>query len=157
MSDRKSIRWRSRGSLNILDSPQYHSLDAMSRAMQNGSDAQFPSVPLERWQRPAAAQYREAYGRLHLRYDTTLRRAILEAAATEKLPDMWLFLDASKPFPVISIHGATSDGLNLGIIARMTDRQPDMIIAHVPDRGHCPFLDELESLSVIRQILDLVT
>ncbi|MEM9551625.1 MAG: alpha/beta hydrolase, partial [Pseudomonadota bacterium] len=34
-------------------------------------------------------------------------------------------------------------------------RNPGMIVAEVPDRGHVPFLDEPQSLSVIHQILDL--
>lgn len=35
--------------------------------------------------------------------------------------------------------------------------RPDMIFADVADRGHVPFLDEPESLSVITQFLDRLT
>ena len=36
----------------------------------------------------------------------------------------------------------------------MQDRRPDMIATTVPDRGHVPFLDETQSLTAIRALLD---
>jgi hypothetical protein len=35
-------------------------------------------------------------------------------------------------------------------VAEMRARRPDMIFGQVPDRAHIPFLDEPESLAVIR-------
>jgi pimeloyl-ACP methyl ester carboxylesterase len=137
--------------------PEHADLDSLARAMQQSAQAQFPGVPLAVWRRQAAAQYRAADGRLHLRYDANLRRAILEAAASETLPDMWLFFRALKALPLGLIHGANSDILNMDIIARMQTEHPKMAVVHVPDRGHVPFLDEAESLAMIRQILERST
>jgi len=39
----------------------------------------------------------------------------------------------------------------------MQAMRPDMIFAIVPNRGHVPFLDEPESLSVISRFLDRLT
>ena len=39
----------------------------------------------------------------------------------------------------------------------MKARHPDMITAVVPGRGHVPFLDEPESLTAIRALLERTT
>jgi hypothetical protein len=36
----------------------------------------------------------------------------------------------------------------------MQDRHPGMIAATVPDRAHVPFLDETQSLTAIRALLE---
>lgn len=35
----------------------------------------------------------------------------------------------------------------------MQARRPDMIVAEVPDRGHVPFLDEPEALTVFDALM----
>ena len=51
------------------------------------------------------------------------------------------------------IRGANSDLLSRETAARMRDARPDLIFAEVPERGHCPFLDEPESLEAIERML----
>ena len=117
-------------------------------------EAEFPGVPLEVWRKQAEYQYRPTEGRLELRYDPNLHKALLEQAATEATPDMWMFFKALRDLPLGVLRGANSDILSHETLEEMRRRHPGLIAAEVPDRGHVPFLDEPQSLSLIRQILD---
>jgi pimeloyl-ACP methyl ester carboxylesterase len=134
--------------------PKTRDYDSCARAMLAASQTQFPDVPFAVWRRQAEAQFVEAEGRLDLRYDPALRRAVLELAASDSAPDLWLFFDALHGLPLGLIHGVNSDVLHISTVAEMKRRRPDMIVAHVPNRGHVPFLDEPESLAIIRTILE---
>jgi hypothetical protein len=39
----------------------------------------------------------------------------------------------------------------------MARRNPDLIVAHVPDRAHIPFLDEPEALAALTAWLERMT
>ena len=55
------------------------------------------------------------------------------------------------------IHGAGSDLLSDEAAAEMRRRQPDMIYGMVPGRGHFPWLDEEESVAVVREWVGVVS
>ncbi len=57
--------------------------------------------------------------------------------------------------PLALLRGANSDLLSVETAAQMQARRPDMLFAEVPNRGHIPFLDEPESLVIIRKLLAL--
>lgn len=133
--------------------PRQRDLDSAARHMQQDNAQAFPGVPFPVWRQQAEAQYRETDEGLALRYDPRLRHAILEQVASEKAPDLWLFFEALKTLPVGLLHGVNSDILLPETVAEMRRRHPGLIVAEVPDRGHVPFLDEPQSLEVIRAIL----
>ncbi|OWU70556.1 alpha/beta fold hydrolase [Marinibacterium profundimaris] len=133
--------------------PQVRDLDAAARQMQAENAHSFPGVPFDVWRQQAEAQFRATDAGLALRYDPRLRQAILEQAASEAAPDLWLFFDALKTLPVGLLRGANSDILLPETVAEMRRRHPGLIVSEVPDRGHVPFLDEPQSLDVIRAIL----
>ena len=133
--------------------PQHPDFESAARAMQAEHAAEFPSVSLSVWRRQAEAQFRETETGLALRYDPRLRRAVLEQAASEKAPDLWLLFNALKSLPVGLLHGANSDILRPETVAEMRRRHPGLMVADVADRGHVPFLDEPQSLELIRAIL----
>ena len=54
------------------------------------------------------------------------------------------------------IRGENSDILSTRIVEEMALRRPDLIRTEVPDRAHMPFLDEPESLAVLRAYLAAV-
>lgn len=114
--------------------------------------AGFARVPMERWREEAAKHYVEGPDGLSINYDPRLRDAFL-AAFEAPAPDLWPLFDALAGLPLALIRGANSDLLSEATAAEMRRRRPDMLFADVPDRGHVPFLDEPESLSVIRQWL----
>lgn len=133
--------------------PKARHLDAAARDMQAENAARFPGVPLSAWRRQAEAQFRETETGLALRYDLKLRRAVLEQAAADTAPDLWMLFKALKSLPAGLLHGVNSDILGAETVAEMRRRHPGLMVADVADRGHVPFLDEPQSLELIRAIL----
>ena len=112
----------------------------------------FGEVPEGRWVEEAARLYRQAEDGVTLTYDPALREAFLAAF---KNPDAtaWPLFDALEGLPVALIHGEGSDLLGEDAVAEMRRRRPDMIYGKVPGRGHIPWLDEGESVQVVREWL----
>ncbi|WP_158971800.1 alpha/beta fold hydrolase [Chachezhania sediminis] len=136
------------------EKPAQTDYDGWARAALEATAKEFPGVPLDVWRHQAEAQFIETGTGLDLRYDAHLRTAILEQAAAGTAPDMWLFFERLRAVPTGVIRGANSDILSPDTLARMQERHPGLIAAEVQDRGHPPFLDEAESLSIIRTILE---
>ena len=84
----------------------------------------------------------------------TLRDAVLKAGEGPA-PDLWQLFDALAGLPLAGLRGENSDLLSAETFEKMQARRPDMIASNVADRGHVPFLDEPESLKVIRKFLEL--
>ncbi|MDB5665238.1 alpha/beta fold hydrolase, partial [Cypionkella sp.] len=120
--------------------------------------ARLPSVmpgfvlPAERWLAEARLHYTEGPEGLRITYDPALRESFL-AAFEGPAADAWPLFDACAGLPLALIRGANSDLLSMETVAEMQRRRPDMIFGQVPDRAHIPFLDEPESLAVIRAFL----
>ncbi len=113
----------------------------------------FANVPAARWLDEVRHHYEETPEGLKIRYDAALRDSFL-AAFTGTVPDLWPLFDAAAGLPLALIRGANSDLLSPATTAEMLRRRPDMLFAEVPDRAHVPFLDEAESLTVIRRFLE---
>lgn len=149
-----------RGIARIMDyvgkTPRAKTLDAAAADLKAAMEAEFPGVPLAVWRQQAEYQYRQTETGLELRYDPALHKALLEQAATGATPDMWMFFEALRALPLGVLRGANSDILDHQTLEEMHRRHPGMISDEVPDRGHVPFLDEPESLALIRQILEQV-
>lgn len=118
--------------------------------------AGFGEVPEGRWTEEAARLYRQGADGVELTYDPAVREAFLAAF---KNPDAtaWPLFDAMEGLPVALVHGAGSDLLGEDAVAEMRRRRPDMIYGKVPGRGHIPWLDEAESVAVIREWIEKVT
>lgn len=110
----------------------------------------FANVPAGRWLADARKHYDQTPDGLQIRYDPALREAFL-AAFDGEAPDLWPLWRATEGLPVALIRGANSDLLSPDVAARMRSLRPDTIFAEVPDRAHVPWLDEPESLSVLRR------
>jgi len=147
-----------RGIARIMDyvgkKPRAKTLDAAAADLKVAMEAEFPGVPLSVWRQQAEYQYLQTEAGLELRYDLALHKALLEQAATGATPDMWMFFKALRALPLGVLRGANSDILDHETLEEMHRRHPGMISDEVPDRGHVPFLDEPESLALIRQILE---
>ncbi|MCE8516667.1 alpha/beta hydrolase [Ruegeria pomeroyi] len=128
--------------------------DQAALALKQAMEPQFPGVPLSVWRKQAEIQYAATDQGLALRYDDGLHKALLDQAATGAIPDLWLFFEALRDIPTAVLRGANSDILGPGTVAEMHRRHPGLISAEVPDRGHVPFLDEPQSLDLIRRILE---
>ncbi len=64
--------------------------------------------------------------------------------------------DALEGLPLALIRGANSNLLTEESEAEMQRRRPDMLYANVPDRGHVPFLNETQSVTVIEKLIGQV-
>ena len=139
--------------------PPFPDLDSAAEALKKGNEAGFPGVPLERWREQAEFMWFEKPddGGIGIRYDSRLRDAMIGQAGAGDAPDLWQLFDGLKDQPLASIRGQNSDLFTAETQAEMHARHPDMITAVVPDRGHVPFLDEAESLTAIRALLERVT
>lgn len=116
----------------------------------------FADVPKSRWLEEAQRQSVETPDGLRIPYDPALREAFL--AAFEGPPaDLWPLFDTLAGLPLALIRGANSDLLTPVTVAKMRARRPDMMFAEVPGRAHIPFLDESQSLDLIRRFLDACT
>ncbi len=124
---------------------------ALAEAMPRQNPG-FANVPPDRWLAEVRRHYTETEAGLTITYDPALREAFL--AAFDGPPvDLWPLFDACAGLPLALIRGANSDLLSDQTAVEMRRRRPDMIFANVPDRAHIPFLDEPESLTVIRTFL----
>lgn len=115
----------------------------------------FANVPDSRWLAEAVKLYAQTDQGLRITYDPALREAFL-AAFTGPPADLWPLFDACAGLPIALIRGENSDLLSRATADEMRRRRPDMLFAAVPDRAHIPFLDEPESLTVIRAFLKAI-
>jgi pimeloyl-ACP methyl ester carboxylesterase len=113
----------------------------------------FDGVPPDRWLAEAQKHAVETSEGLRLRYDPALRESFL--AAFDGPPvDLWPLFDTLQGLPLALIRGANSDLLSAETAAKMRAHRPDMGFAEVPGRAHIPFLDEPESVALIRAWLE---
>lgn len=110
--------------------------------------AGFHNVPDTHWQHFVDHAFDETDDGLALRYDATLREALLEAATPDI--DMWGLFDGMARMPLALIWGVNSNLLGAQTVTRMRRHAPDMIVAEVPDRGHVPFLDEPPAVAALQ-------
>lgn len=115
----------------------------------------FANVPPERWMAEARLHFVETPQGLDITYDPALRLSFLKALEAQA-GDAWPLFDACCGKPLALIRGANSDLLTQATASEMAARCPAMIWEDVPDRGHIPYLDEPESLSVIHRWLGLM-
>ena len=134
--------------------PRARTLDAAAADLKAAMEREFPGVPLSVWRKQAEFQYRATEDGLALRYDPALHTALMDQAASGAMPDMWTVFEALRSLPLGVLRGANSDILDQETLEEMHRRHPGMISDVVPDRGHVPFLDEPESLALIRRIME---
>ncbi|NVK13269.1 MAG: alpha/beta hydrolase [Rhodobacteraceae bacterium] len=116
----------------------------------------FPDVPACRWREEVETFYNQAPDGLSLRYDPRLRDALLSQAEAGPPPDLWPLFMALDGLPCGVIRGANSDILSAETFAQMQRRLPGLQTAEIANRGHVPFLDEAEALTLIHSVLDRI-
>lgn len=117
----------------------------------------FANVPAERWAQEAAHTYVETPNGVQINYDPKLREAVIKGLASGESPDLWPLFSAIAPLPCAVIHGANSDLLTTEAVDKMVAAMPNLIVAHVPDRAHVPFLDEPLALQALTKWIRTLT
>ena len=133
--------------------PDAATLDDLAPMRKAAMEERFPGVPLERWRKEVSHTHHETPEGVKINYDPAVRDAVSAAGATGA-PDLWPLFDAIAPLPAAVIHGANSDLLSPATVAEMARRMPGLIVAHVPDRAHIPFLDEPEAQDALQHWLE---
>ncbi len=113
----------------------------------------FSDVPETRWLQEARLHYTQTESGLKITYDPDLRTAFLAAFSGPEV-DLWPLFDACSGLPLALLRGENSDLLSVETTAEMHRRRPDMLLASIPNRAHIPFLDEAESVALIRSFLE---
>ncbi|WP_319824513.1 alpha/beta hydrolase [Thalassovita sp.] len=128
--------------------PDAKTLDQL--AAQRAALPGFANVPLDRWRQEATHTFVQTRNGVEINYDPRLRDAVIEGLKAET-PDLWPLFHAIAPLPCAVIHGANSDLLTATAVDKMAEAMPGLIVAHVPDRAHVPFLDEPEALAALHR------
>ncbi|OIQ45886.1 MAG: alpha/beta hydrolase [Roseobacter sp. MedPE-SW] len=114
----------------------------------------FGDVPAERWREEVETFYDVTDEGLQLRYDPRLRDALLAQAEAGPVPDLWPLFTALDGLPCGVIRGANSDVLSQETYLEMQKRLPTIQAVELAHRGHVPFLDEPQTLSLIHSVLE---
>ena len=112
----------------------------------------FEGVPHSRWLEEAQKHCLETPDGLKINYDPNLRVGFKQYLESGKM-ELWSEFDILKSIPFGLLRGANSDLLSRETVNKMQELFPHGIFAEVPDRGHIPFLDERESLTLICSFL----
>jgi len=114
----------------------------------------FGDVPAQRWREEVETFYDVTEEGLQLRYDPQLRDALLAQAEAGPVPDLWPMFMTLDGLPCGVIRGANSDVLSHATYLEMQERLPEMQAVELANRGHVPFLNEPQSLSLIHSVLE---
>ncbi len=132
--------------------PPYADYDAAADGLLQSQSDSFPDIGHAQWVVFARRIFRQTRDGLDLRYDPTLREAVLASAAPAA--DLWPLFDALAGLPVAVLRGEHSNLLSAETVQLMTHRHPGLLSATVRGRGHVPFLDEPESVALIEAFLE---
>ena len=134
----------------------YIGVDKPKRSLEEAIDhlrTLFPNMALlsrAEWIEFATNTFRKKEdGLYHYDWDVNIAKAI--RAETGEMPDLWAMFRALKKIPLLVIHGEVSDILNIDTVKEMHAVHPQMTSITIPNVGHAPTLNEIES----RKALDL--
>ncbi len=131
--------------------PECKNMEDAAQQLADGS-LDFRGVPLSKWRQEAENRFRQVGDRVVISYDPGLRPASIAAFEDGDI-DLWPQFSGLKGIPMSLIRGENSDLLSAGTAAKMRQVCPDLSETVALNRGHCPFLDEPESLTAIRRFL----
>ncbi len=135
--------------------PDYADYEQAAAGLKSALAKGFPDVSLERWRAHAEHLWIAREGRLRLRYDANLGQAFAAQVNSGEAADLWPLFECFMGLPLALIRGANSDLLEAATVEKMQARHPGMIVATVPNRGHVPFLDEVQAMNAIKALLEL--
>jgi pimeloyl-ACP methyl ester carboxylesterase len=130
---------------------------AAAEGLRRAYASAFPTVRTEQWQAFARALYRAENGRIVPDYDQRLGDAMRQAspnfqASGPNVP-LWPLFGALSRIPALVLMGENSDLLSSATVAKMRAIKPDLASTVVSNRGHAPFLDEIEAVTAIDAFL----
>lgn len=144
------------GYIGLQPSAKTHA--QMATALQNLNRDSVAGLSFSDWEALSRRSYTQTTDGLMLRYDPRLRDGVMTVLKTpETVPDLWPYFAALSGLPVAVLRGANSDLLSPETLKQMRQQHPGLLAADVPGRGHVPFLDEAESLSLFDTWIQRIT
>ncbi|GHB42574.1 hypothetical protein GCM10007094_34810 [Pseudovibrio japonicus] len=136
--------------------PDSDELSAVIQTLKAHLGSQFVGLPEDKWERMALSMYGVKDGKWHHRYDDNLRAALLENR--EAIRDLWAIhqVAAERELPILAIRGEHSDVTSPLTIRQMKTMAPTMQSVEVPNRGHCPLMDEPECIDALMRFMEQV-
>ena len=113
-----------------------------------------PDYTEQDWHGFARRTYLEdASGTPVVAYDPAITLPLAAMTEGMELPDLWPVWDTLGKTPTLIVRGTHSDVLTPGIFEEMLARHGDAESVVVPDRGHCPMLDEPAAVAALTGFL----
>lgn len=110
-------------------------------------------VPDATWSRLLHEQYREfAPGDIRPDHDPRIVEG-MAAVDPASIATTWPLFDALASMRTLVLRGERSDLFAAETVVEMQRRKPDLVAVTVADRGHCPLLDEPESVAALDAFL----
>ncbi|NIX77059.1 alpha/beta fold hydrolase [Microvirga terricola] len=132
--------------------PKPRTMREAGQILKQISDAQFPSLTDEQWEKVARGSWREDNGQVVLNYDPMLMKTLESIDLEAPLPVLWPLFGGLSPIPVLAIRGGNSDLLSEETLKTMQESHPDLTALTVPDQGHAPAI-EGELIGAIKQLI----
>lgn len=133
--------------------PPNDTWDAAVAQLRSLYGAVADAIPDDTFRRMVREQYREfAPGDIRPDHDPRIV-AGMETVDPQAIGDTWPLFAGLASIPTLVLRGAVSDLFAASTVDEMQRRKPDLVAVTVPGRGHCPLLDEPESLAALDAFL----
>ncbi|MDA0339053.1 MAG: alpha/beta hydrolase [Proteobacteria bacterium] len=116
------------------------------------NSSQYANVDDDEWARLTRRHYSEREdGKIAPDYDPGIGNNLRKGTAVPA--DLWPIYDAASQFPLMVLRGELTDILTPETVAAMKQRNPDLTVVTVPDRGHTPTMDEPMVVEALQRFL----
>jgi pimeloyl-ACP methyl ester carboxylesterase len=122
------------------------------------AQAHFPTLDEDEWMSFARNTFRDEKGVPKSDYDSALRHTLPKIIASDdaNIPKLWAQFNALKNFPTLAIRGENSDLLTKETLQKMHDAHEKMLSLTLKNRGHTPFLTEIQAVAAIDRFVNQI-
>jgi len=126
--------------------------------LKKATQAHFPTLDDEEWMSFARTTFRDQKGLPKSDYDPALSHTLpkIVASGDAKIPKLWAQFKALKNFPTLVIRGENSDLLTEETLRKMHDAHEKMLSITLKNRGHTPFLTEIQAVAAIDRFVNQI-
>jgi len=123
--------------------------------MKKVAQSHFPTLDSDEWMSFARKTFRDDEGRPRSDYDPELRHTLpkIISSSDADIPKLWPQFKALKNIPTLVIRGENSDLLTAKTVEKMHEAHEKMASITIKNRGHTPFLTEIEAVAAIEKLL----
>jgi len=140
---------------NMPDPKNWNEAAIMLKKM---GEANFPTLDDDEWLAYARTTFRDDNGFPKNDYDPALRNTLPKIISSRDadIPTLWPQFNALKNIPTLVIRGENSDLLTKETLQKMHDANKKLVSVTIKNRGHVPFLTEIEAVAAIDRLITQV-